>query len=133
MKINPARNLILASILLFFISCNNTFKQGEVLYKNNCANCHMLNGEGLQSLIPPLAGVNYLSETRAQIACIISYGLKDTLQINGKTYTEEMLPIPNLTEAEITNIINYINHAWENDYGYVKIKEVKEALKACKS
>ena len=62
----PVKTLMFAILLLFLNSCNNTFKQGEVLYKNNCANCHMLNGEGLQSLIPPLAGIDYLSENRAK-------------------------------------------------------------------
>ncbi len=125
--------IILISFSFFLSSCGNTFKQGEILYKNNCANCHMINGEGLQSLIPPLAGVNYLSENRAEIACLIKYGMKDTITIDGRTFTEEMFPIPNLTEAELTNIINYINQAWENDFGYVKINDVKTALKNCKS
>lgn len=134
MSIKLTHLLFFIGLIFIFSSCGSkTFKQGEALYKNNCANCHMLNGEGLQSLIPPLAGVNYLSENRAEIACIIKYGLKDTIVINDRTFTEEMLPIPHLTEAEITNIINYINHAWGNDFGYVKIEDIKSALKKCNS
>jgi hypothetical protein len=42
-----------------------------------------------------------------------------------------MAGIPQLTDFEITNVINYINTAWGNDYGYTKITEVQEALKDC--
>ena len=122
------------AISLLINSCEgNTFKQGEMLYKNHCSGCHMEHGQGLQSLIPPLAGFNYLAENRAGIACIITNGLKDTLRYGDKVYSEAMLPIPNLTDAELTNIINFINQAWCNDFGYVKIKDVQEALRKCKS
>ncbi len=102
-----------------------------MLYKTQCSNCHMPEGQGLQSLIPPLAGFNYFADERAKIACIITNGLNDTIKYNDRVFTEPMEAIPNLTDAEITNIINYINHAWGNDFGYVKINEVKEALKQC--
>ena len=120
-------------VFIFSISsCStNTYKQGEMLYQAHCSDCHMDDGQGLKLLIPPLAGVDYLAEDRAQIACIIKNGLNDTLQINNKTYFQEMLAIPKLSEAEITNIINYINQAWGNDMGYVQINEVKSALEAC--
>jgi len=125
--------LVGISGLLLLTNCqDNTFKQGEILYLNKCASCHMANGEGLQSLIPPLAGFNYLAENRAQIACIITNGLADTIKYGNRVFVEPMEGIPNLTEAEITNIINYINHAWGNDFGYVKINDVKEALIDCK-
>jgi mono/diheme cytochrome c family protein len=125
--------LIGLTVISLLTNCEeNTFKQGELLYLNKCASCHMANGEGLQSLIPPLAGFNYLSEDRAQIACIITNGLADTVRYGGRVFVEPMAGIPNLSEAEITNIINYINHAWGNDFGYVKIIDVKEALKDCR-
>ncbi len=121
------------SVLFLLTNCEeNTFKQGELLYMNKCASCHMANGEGLQSLIPPLAGFNYLPENRAQIACIITNGLSDTIAYGNRVFVEPMQGIPHLSEAEITNIINYINHAWGNDFGYVKINDVREALKGCK-
>ena len=121
--------------LLFIFSISscstNTYKQGEMLYKAHCSDCHMDDGQGLKLLIPPLAGVNFLAEDRSKIACIIKNGLNDTLQINNKTYFQEMIAIPHLIEAEMTNIINYINQAWGNDLGYVMINEVKAALEAC--
>jgi hypothetical protein len=42
-----------------------------------------------------------------------------------------MVGIPQLSDFEITNVINYINSAWGNDYGYTKITEVQEALETC--
>ena len=126
------KNVYFLFFLLILSSCGDrTFKQGKILYQGHCANCHMDNGKGLRSLIPPLAGVNYFGENRAMIACIIRNGLKDTIFIDDKIFSEEMLPIPTLNEAEITNIINYINQAWHNDLGYVQLNEVKEALQKC--
>ncbi|KAA3639200.1 MAG: cytochrome c [Bacteroidetes bacterium] len=133
MKYNWLNSFFCLVFLGFMTSCGeNTFKQGEMLYKTQCANCHMLDGQGLQSLIPPLAGFKFYPENRAQIACIITNGFKDTIRYNDRIYTEPMEAIPNLTEAEITNIINYINHAWGNDFGYVKISDVEDALNDCK-
>ena len=36
-----------------------------------------------------------------------------------------------LSDFEIANIINFINHSWGNDYGYVQIGEVRAALENC--
>ena len=39
--------------------------------------------------------------------------------------------VPQLTEFEIANIINYIHHSWENNLEFVKIDEVRATLAAC--
>lgn len=91
----------------------------------------MADGKGLQGVIPPLAGADYLEKYRLEIACIIRKGQKGEIVVNGQTYNQEMVGIPQLSDFEITNVINYINSAWGNDYGYTKITEVQEALETC--
>lgn len=123
-------------MLLFFLtgwtSCNNNaFTQGEILYTNFCSNCHMSDGSGLVGNIPPLAGADYIKNDPVKMACIIRYGISDSIIVNGKSYGQPMAGIPALSDFEIANIINYINHSWGNNFGYVQIGEVQEALNNC--
>ncbi|HMQ60499.1 MAG TPA: hypothetical protein PKE06_07520, partial [Flavilitoribacter sp.] len=52
-----------AMLTLTAISCqDNPFTQGERLYDHLGANSHMDPGEGLQNLIPPLAGSEFVRD-----------------------------------------------------------------------
>ncbi len=125
-------SLIISFYLIALQACHDTpYNHGKIMYENFCANCHMEDGSGLEQVIPPLAGADYLLKHKDEIACIIRYGQKGEIIVNGQTYNQEMTASPQLTDNEITNIINYINSAWGNNYGYTKITEVKESLKSC--
>lgn len=91
----------------------------------------MDNGSGLEGLIPPVVGADYVRDQIAATACIIRYGREAPLVVNGREYTQPMPASPQLSDFEITNIINYIRHAWSNDYGYVTLEEVRKALENC--
>jgi len=108
------------------------YSHGEIMYQNFCASCHMDDGSGLTGNIPPLAGADFLKEHADELPCIIRYGISDTILVNGVTYTSPMVGVPQLTDAEITNIINYMNQAWGNDYGFVNPKDVERILKECR-
>lgn len=122
--------LILIALLIF--DCEyQAYSQGETLYKVYCANCHMEDGTGLKGLIPPLANADFLRDHQDQIACIIKKGIKGAISVNGKIYDTEMAGIPELNDIKINNIINYINHAWGNDYGLSNVEIVKSRLEIC--
>jgi mono/diheme cytochrome c family protein len=127
--------LTMVMILLAVFSLNSCqdqpFKQGEILYTNFCANCHMEDGTGLAGNIPPLAGADYLKNNNLYTACIIRYGQEDTIVVNGITYSQPMAGIDKLSEFEIANVINYINQAWGNDYGFVKLEDIRRQLEDC--
>ncbi len=91
----------------------------------------MDDGLGLRGVIPPLAGADYLARDPAATACIIRYGLQGEIVVNTKTYNQPMEGISQLSEFQIANIINYINSAWGNNYGYVSVPEVRQRLAAC--
>jgi mono/diheme cytochrome c family protein len=123
---------ILVFLALFLDSCEvKTYEHGEILYNNFCANCHMEDGTGLVGVIPPLAGADYLGLHPEKLPCIINKGIKGEIIVNGRKYNTEMVGIPRLTEFEITNVINYINTAWGNDFEIVKHMDVRKALEAC--
>ena len=128
-------NLLLFHFLLSLTLFNcerQPHRQGRILYQNFCANCHMDDGSGLAGNIPPLAQSDYVSQNQGQLACIIRNGMEGQVVVNGKTYQNPMAAIPQLSEFEIANILNYINQAWENDYGYLPLKTVRENLERCK-
>lgn len=114
-------------------SCDyQPYKQGKILYTNFCASCHIEDGTGLRGVYPPLAQSNYLANNQSLLPCIIRHGLSDSIQVNGQWFNQPMAAIPNLNEVEITNIINYVNHAWGNDLPHRKVEEVRHQLENCK-
>ncbi|HHS95028.1 MAG TPA: cytochrome c [Phaeodactylibacter sp.] len=123
--------LLFLAGLSFHCSQSNPFIQGERIYQAQCASCHMEKGQGLKSLYPPLAKSDYLVAHFHDLPCIITKGISHPIVVNGKTYELPMPPIKDMTPVEITNVINFIAHAWGNDLGYTKLEEVKRALENC--
>lgn len=126
--------LFLLSIITItlLISCDyQPYKQGRNLYNYYCASCHMDDGSGLKGLYPPLAGADYLAKNQDKIACIIRYGLTDSILVNDKIYSQEMPGVKDLNDVQITNIINYVNHAWGNQLSHVKVEDLRKKLRDC--
>jgi len=91
----------------------------------------MDDGSGLKGLYPPLAGADYLTMNQENLPCIIRYGLSDTILVNQKIYNQAMPGVKDLNEVQITNVINYINHAWGNELQHVKVEDIQESLMGC--
>jgi len=91
----------------------------------------MDDGSGLKGLYPPLAGADYLAKNQDKIACIIRYGLTDSILVNDKIYSQEMPGVKDLNDVQITNIINYVNHAWGNQLSHVKVEDLRKKLRDC--
>lgn len=127
------RKILFFSLLVgVAVSCDTeTYQGGGRLYKTQCANCHMDNGEGLSALIPPLGNSDYLAKNRDRLPCIIRYGLHDTIVVNGKTYAENMPGMPGNSEIQVTNILNYINTSWGNNNPPYSFDEVRQLLEKC--
>lgn len=124
--------LFSGALLLPFFSCRETtYKEGARLYQANCANCHMDDGAGLGALIPPLAGADFLGSHRPELPCILKYGLNDSIRVNGQLYAEKMPGVPTLSAIQVTNILNYVNQSWGNNYPVYRLDEVQAALEKC--
>lgn len=118
--------------LLADSSCGQTqYRQGQALYTQHCANCHMDSGKGLGALIPPLAGSDWLRDGQNQLACLIKNGMEGPIVVNDTTYNQPMPGVEGISEFQIANIVNYINQAWDNDYGIISVASVREQLQAC--
>jgi cytochrome c551 len=105
--------------------------QGKDLYKSKCQNCHMGNGKGLRTLIPPLMAADYLHQNQPEVACLIKNGAQTMLTVNGIAYNPTMPAHADLTNLEIAEVMTYINNSWENEIGLVKANDVQNWLEAC--
>jgi mono/diheme cytochrome c family protein len=124
--------LLLAAITILHQGCDQeTYAQGKRLYEAHCENCHMEDGNGLAKLIPPLQNSDYLKNNQDKIACILRHGQNGKVIVNGIEYNQEM-PGKKYTAVQITNITNYINNAWGNDYGVTSLEQSSISLQNCK-
>ena len=132
------KKLVLAFFVLTLFSCQSEqelkseqyFAEGYQLYTTNCANCHQADGKGMANLYPPLTGSKIIRD-KAAMACIIRYGLKDTIMVHGKPFSRPMPANAKLQELEIAEIITYVNMKWGQDSVYTPIATVSKALEAC--
>lgn len=123
----------LVSATVALLHCEaNPYREGERLYQANCANCHLDNGAGLGALIPPLAKADYLAANRDLLPCILKYGLKDTIVVNGTQYAEAMPGVPTLSDIQITNLLNFIGNSWGNTLPTYRLDEVRVLLEQCR-
>lgn len=85
--------------------------QGQQLYEQNCAVCHMPDGTGNPPTFPALAGDANLQDL-ALIVENISRG------------KNSMPPFPNLTAEQIAALATYIRTNWGNAFGEVTTEDV---------
>jgi len=127
-------------LLNFLFSCQSEaeieykryYIQGRNIYQTQCKNCHAENGEGLGALIPPLKEADYLRKNKSQLACIIRNGLKDTIGVNGKTYTSQMSAQIQLAPIEVAEVITYITNSFGNKQGIYHTEKVNSDLGNCR-
>ena len=131
--------LFLFSVIVMTTSCGNDntiefnryYSSGSLIYKNNCQNCHGANGEGLQSLIPPLTDTAYLKINKSSIGCSIKYGLKGKITVSGRSF-EGIMPANDLAPVELAEVLTYINNSFGNKLGIVTLQQANDDLLKCK-
>ena len=134
-KKSPFGKLVWVALLglvpLAFLYFSKSEDRTALLYQQNCANCHMADGQGLKNLYPPLAGADYLSKFETKLPCIIKHGIQGELIVNGQDYNQIMPANEALSDTDITNLINYIRNEWGNEHERISLKKVQSLLKNC--
>jgi mono/diheme cytochrome c family protein len=97
--------------------------KGEGIYKAKCIVCHQATGMGVENVFPPLAGSDYLLTDKVRAVAQTLNGSKMVLVVNGKTYSQEMLPQVDTKEDAIA-VINYVLNNFGNKGGYVTMDQV---------
>lgn len=89
--------------------------KGAALYTANCAACHQASGEGLPGAFPPLKGNAAVNNDDPTLHIqTVLHGAHDVV-IGGVTYSSPMPPFESqLTDSDISNIINHERSSWGN-------------------
>lgn len=107
--------------------------RGEELYQKHCSNCHQKNGSGLGLVYPPLNTSDYMNQNFEKVLCLMKYGLKEPITVNGKNFVQPMPGVVTLTDLEIAEIATYIYNSWDHNRGIVDVAEASRVIKACTS
>jgi mono/diheme cytochrome c family protein len=117
------RWMVLSGLLVFvfgavaFVQPANMTKsiaKGKTVYANNCMNCHMEDGKGLEGAFPPVAKSDYLKRAPKDLISVILKGQTGELKVNGVVYNGMMPAQDYLSDEEIADVLNYINNSWGN-------------------
>ncbi len=103
-------------------------KAGGSLFDEKCSTCHQMNGTGVPSTFPPLAGNPNLKDL-ALIVTTVHGGHSGKIEVNGKTFNQTMPAIgADFTALEIAQVATYIRNSWGNSFGGVDLAAVKKIL-----
>jgi nitrite reductase (NO-forming) len=92
---------------------------GREIFAKNCAMCHQAEGEGLESVFPPLAKSDFLmarakSTERSELVGFILNGKTGAITVNGKEFNGVMTPVSNLSDEDIAAVLSFVTSNWGN-------------------
>jgi mono/diheme cytochrome c family protein len=102
--------------------------RGQEVYMAQCLSCHQSEGEGIEDVFPPLAKSDYLMADKKRSIHQVLHGLSGEIKVNGKIYNGEMSAF-DLTDQEVSDVLNYIRNSWGNKGVAVTPEEVAAARK----
>jgi nitrite reductase (NO-forming) len=100
-------------------------EKGKQVFMQTCFVCHQVDGKGIPNQIPPLAGSDYLMADQERAIRIVLQGQTGELTVNGKKYNGTMVPLNNLSDDEIANVLTYVKNSWGNTAPAVKSDAVR--------
>ncbi len=103
---------------------------GAKLYAQHCLNCHAPEGQGSEDMIPPLAATDWVTGDKGRLIRLVLKGMSGTMEVNGKTYNQEMPSYRHLGDVELAEILTFIRNSFGNEAGTVIPSEVYEERKA---
>jgi mono/diheme cytochrome c family protein len=98
--------------------------RGEEIYKTKCTVCHQATGLGIENVFPPLSKADYLLADKVRAVAQTLNGSKLDMVVNGKTYSQEMVPQVD-TKEDAVAVINYVLNNFGNKDGFVTLAEVQ--------
>ncbi|HEY9363155.1 MAG TPA: c-type cytochrome [Chitinophagaceae bacterium] len=108
---------------------------GLIIFRNTCATCHGVDGDGLEHIAPPLKGSQYVEGSPERLAMIILHGLEGPIHVNGQLYQfNGSMPNfgNNFSDKEIADIIKYLHNSFVSQpvksINAEKIKELRNKM-----
>ncbi|WP_343307180.1 c-type cytochrome [Chitinophaga niabensis] len=108
------------------------FPRGNLIFKTVCQTCHGADGEGIQSLAPPLNHSEIVTGKKERLIAIVLFGLTGPVEVNGKLYKapEINADMPGIgsndefSDGDIAQLMSFIRNAWGNKAEKVTEKDI---------
>jgi mono/diheme cytochrome c family protein/glucose/arabinose dehydrogenase len=116
------------------------YPRGTVLFKTVCQTCHGTDGNGIQSLAPPLNQSGVVTGDKHRLISIVLYGLTGPVEVGGKTYKAPEISgdMPGIgsnnefSDKDIAQVLSFIRNCWSNKAPVVTEKDVQDVRKQYK-
>ena len=106
-----------------------SIKRGQEVFNATCKNCHQENGLGTPGVYPPLAQSDFLAKDAKRAIGIVMNGLNGEITVNGKVYNLDMPAQTQLTDQQVTDVLNFVRNSWGNRGKGITIAQVKAGRK----
>ena len=114
------------------LTLEQQIRSGAALFNGTCSVCHQANGQGMESVFPPLAKSDFLMADLQRAIHIVLNGLTGPVTVNGVAYTSVMPPMSQLNDDEVANILSYVRNSWGNSGSAVSAADVAALRKGTK-
>jgi len=99
--------------------------RGKALYETYCLTCHQDDGSGVPKLNPPLIKTTWVTGDKKKLIKWVLSGTTDKVEIDGKTYDNNMPAQDYLKDQEIADVLTYIRSSFGNKSSAITATEVK--------
>ena len=83
-------------------------KQGEAIFENTCATCHMADGGGVPNMQPSIIGSAWISNPDPQLLLSLILRGATVMGEAANAYDNKMPPLDHLSDAEIAAVASYV-------------------------
>ena len=106
------------------------FDRGAKVYRNQCAQCHQADGNGVLGVYPPLVASNWVTGHPQVVSRILINGLNGPIVVKGSNYNGNMPAFGSsglaLSDKDIAGVITYIRQEWGNSASDVTLATIAE-------
>jgi mono/diheme cytochrome c family protein len=103
--------------------------RGKDVYTAQCLSCHLEQGEGIESVYPPLAKSDYMMADKKRSIDQVLHGVNGPIKVKGVEYDGVMTGFEMLSDQEVSDVLNYVRNSFGNKGGAVTPDEVKATRK----
>ena len=89
----------------------------------------MENGQGMPRVYPPLANSDFLAKDTKRAIGIVLNGLDGEIIVNGNRYNLDMPAQKQLTDQQVTDVLNFVRNSWGNKGKAITMTQVKAIRK----
>src|SRR4051812_37108285 len=92
---------------------SESIARGQVVYKQYCVACHMVDGLGAPPMNPSLSGTSFVKGDKNVLIPIVLKGMSNQA-IDGQKYHNVMPPLDFLTDEQVADVLTYVRNSFGN-------------------